>query len=378
MNPANTRSASLVRLRALIVKETHQMLRDPSTILMGIFLPMMMLLLFGYGLSLDVKDVPVAVVMEKPSPEAYEIASGFTLSPYFKPRFVATMQEADRLMLDRRIDGIIHMTGDFSRDANLGGAGVQIIVHGTDANRARAIQVYSQGALSMWTARRLEKGLPAVAGPVLVENRMWYNEANNSRHFLVPGLIVIIITLIGAFLTAMVVAKEWERGTFEALFVTPVRTWEILLAKVVPYFGLGIVGLALCVGAAKLLFDVPLRGSIIILTLGSMVYLVLALGMGLVISAVTRNQFLASQFALLLTFLPSTLLSGFIFDLRSMPAAVEFLTRVIPARYYVTFTKTMFLTGNIPYIIFKTTGIIAVMAAILIVIANAKTRKKLD
>jgi ABC-2 type transport system permease protein len=207
---------------------------------------------------------------------------------------------------------------------------------------------------------------------------MWYNEANNSRHFLVPGLIVIIITLIGAFLTAMVVAKEWERGTFEALFVTPVRTWEILLAKVVPYFGLGIVGLALCVGAAKLLFDVPLRGSIIILTFGSMVYLVLALGMGLVISAVTRNQFLASQFALLLTYLPSILLSGFIFDLRSMPAAVEFLTRVIPARYYVTFTKTMFLTGNIPYIIFKTTGIIAVMAAILIVIANAKTRKKLD
>jgi ABC-2 type transport system permease protein len=377
MNDYHPSKGTITRLRALIVKETHQMLRDPSTLLMGIFLPMLMLLLFGYGLSLDVKDVPIAIVVEQPSPEAYEIASGFTLSPYFKPRFINTMQEADRLMLEREIDGIIRLRGDFARNVNLDEGNVQIIVHGTDANRARAIQVYAQGALTMWAQRRIEKGQSAATGPVVVESRLWYNEANNSHHFLVPGLIVIIITLIGAFLTAMVVAKEWERGTFEALFVTPVRSWEILIAKAVPYFCLGIVGLTLCIGAARILFNVPLRGSVIILTLGSMIYLVLALGMGLVISAITRNQFLASQLALLLTFLPSTMLSGFLFDLRSMPRAIEFITRILPARYYVTFVKTMFLTGNIPYVIFKTTGILALMAAFLIFVAQAKTKKRL-
>lgn len=370
-------SATIRRLRALIVKETRQMLRDPSTILMGVFLPMMMLLLFGYGLSLDVKDVPIAIVVEHPSPDTSEIAAGFTLSPYFKPRFITSMQEAKALMLEREIDGIIHMRGNFSREINLGVGDVQIIVHGTDANRARAIQIYAQGALTMWAQRRIERGLAAASGPVLVENRLWYNEANNSQHFLVPGLIVIIMTLTGAFLTALVVAREWERGTFEALFVTPVKSWEILVAKAVPYFGLGMFGLMLCVVSAKILFDVPLRGSIIILTLGSMVYLILALGMGLVISAMTKNQFVASQLALVVSFLPATMLSGFLFDLRSMPAAIEFITRILPARYYVTFVKSMFLTGDIPYLIFKTTGILALMAAFLLYVAQAKTKKRL-
>jgi ABC-2 type transport system permease protein len=373
-----THTSSVRRLRALIAKETRQMLRDPSTILMGVFLPMMMLLLFGYGLSLDVRDVPVAIVVEHPSADTSEVAAGFTLSPYFKPRFVTSIQEADELMLERKIDGIIHMKGDFSRNASLGAGEVQIIVHGTDANRARAIQVYAQGALTMWAQRRIERGQPTANGPVIVENRLWYNEANNSRHFLVPGLIVIIMTLVGAFLTALVVAREWERGTFEALFVTPVKSWEILVAKAVPYFGLGMFGLALCIFAAKILFDVPLRGSLIILTAGSMIYLILALGMGLVISAVTKNQFVASQLALVVSFLPATMLSGFLFDLRSMPAAIEFITRILPARYYVTFVKSMFLTGNIPHIIFRTTGILALMAAFLLYMAQAKTRKRLD
>jgi ABC-2 type transport system permease protein len=374
----NHPSDSLRRLRALIRKETRQMVRDPSTILMGVVLPMIMLLLFGYGVSLDVKDVPVAIVMETPSPEAYEIASGFSLSPFFKPRFVTSMQEADRLMLDRKIDGIILLRGDFSRAVSLDGGEAQIVVHGTDANRARIIQVYAQGSLTMWAQRRMEHGLDAAVGPVVVENRLWYNEANDSHQFLVPGLIVIIMTLIGAFLTAMVVAREWENGTFEALFVTPVRSWEILIGKAVPYFGLGMVGLTLCIVSARVLFDVPLRGSIVILTLGSMLYLTVALGLGLLISAVTRSLFMASQIALLLSFLPATMLSGFIFDLRSMPPAIELMTRVIPARYYVQFVKTIFLTGDIPYVIFNTCSIMAVMAFVLLYAAQAKTKKKLD
>jgi ABC-2 type transport system permease protein len=213
---------------------------------------------------------------------------------------------------------------------------------------------------------------------VVVENKLFYNDANDSHYFLVPGLVVIIMTLTGAFLTSMVVAREWERGTFEALFVTPVSSWEILIGKAVPYFCLGMVGFALCVGAAEILFSVPLRGSLLLLTFGSMIYMLVALGLGLVISAVTRSQFLASQFALLTSFLPATLLSGFLFDLRSMPAAVEMLTRIIPARYYVSFVKTVFLTGNVAVVVLESLGILAAMAILLLYLAQAKTRKSLE
>ncbi|HNX04466.1 MAG TPA: ABC transporter permease [Opitutales bacterium] len=376
--PHDTLSATLRRLRALVRKETHQMLRDPSTLLMGIFLPMLMLLLFGYGLSLDVRDVPVAIVVETPSPAADDLASGFTLSPYFKPVFIHSLPEAEAMMQERKIDCIVRLRGDFGKNAAAGNAGVQLLVRGTDANRARAIQIYASGAVGMWTQRRLERGESAAAGPVVVEHRLWYNDANDSHYFLVPGLVVIVMTLIGAFLTSMVVAREWERGTFEALFVTPVRSWEILVGKAVPYFCLGMIGMSLCVASARILFHIPLRGSIVVLTLGSMVYLLVALGMGLVISALTRNQFLASQYALLVSFLPATMLSGFLFDLRSMPAAVELLTRIIPARYYVTFVKTVFLTGDIPQVILKSIGILAVMAFALLYLAQAKTRKSLE
>lgn len=370
--------ATFRRLCALIRKEYHQMMRDPSTLLMGIFLPMLMLLLFGYGLSLDVRDVPVAVVVESPSPDATELASGFTLSPFFKPVFLNSLPEAEALMLARKADVIVRLRGDFSRNAEAGAANVQILVRGTDANRARAIQIYAQGAVNMWTQRRLERGESAAAGPVVVQNRLWYNDANDSHYFLVPGLVVIVMTLIGAFLTSMVVAREWERGTFEALFVTPVRSWEILIGKAVPYFCLGMIGMSLCVAAARVLFHIPLRGSLLVLTGGSMVYLFVALGMGLVISSLTRNQFLASQYALLASFLPATMLSGFLFDLRSMPAAVELLTHVIPARYYVTFVKTVFLTGDIPAVLLKSVGILAGMAFLLLYLAQAKTRKSLE
>ncbi len=374
----NRTAATLRRLRALIRKEGRQMLRDPSTILMGVFLPVLMLLLFGYGLSLDVRDVPVAIVVESPSPEADNLASGFTLSPYFAPVFVRNMAEAEEMMLARRADCIVHLAGDFGRNAAQGSAQVQILTRGTDANRARLIQVYAQGAVAMWNLRRIDRGLSAAAGPVVIENRLFYNDANDSHYFLVPGLVVIIMTLTGAFLTSMVVAREWERGTFEALFVTPVTSWEILIGKAVPYFCLGMVGFALCVGAAEVLFSVPLRGSLLLLTFGSMIYMLVALGMGLVISAVTRSQFLASQFALLTSFLPATLLSGFLFDLRSMPAAVEMLTHIIPARYYVSFVKTVFLTGNVACVVLESLGILAAMATLLLYLAQAKTRKSLE
>ncbi len=369
--------AKLLRIRSLVVKESRQIIRDPSSIAIGIVLPVLLILLFGYGLSLDVLDVPVAVVLEDPSPDAAEVAAGFQLSPYFEAQLLTSMPEAEQLMLDRKVDGIVRIRPDFARHLALGDAEVQVLVHGTDANRARIIQVYALATVGQWTARRLAEGRAVSAGPVSVRDRLWFNEANDSRHFLVPGLIVLIMTLIGALLTAMVMAREWERGTLEALFVTPVRPDEILWGKTIPYFVLGLMGLALCVLSAKFLFHVPLRGSIAVLIVVSMLYLLVALGIGLLISSAVKSQFVASQLTLLITFLPAVMLSGFLFDLRSMPAAVRFITYLLPARYYVSLLQTIFLAGDVWTIIVPNAAVLAVMAAGLWLVTRSVTQKKL-
>jgi ABC-2 type transport system permease protein len=369
--------AKLLRIRSLVVKESRQIIRDPSSIAIGIVLPVLLILLFGYGLSLDVLDVPVAVVLEDPSPDAAEVAAGFQLSPYFEAQLLTSMPAAEQLMLDRKVDGIVRIRPDFARHLALGDAEVQVLVHGTDANRARIIQVYAEATVGQWAARRTAEGRAVSAGPVSVRDRLWFNDANDSRHFLVPGLIVLIMTLIGALLTAMVMAREWERGTLEALFVTPVCPDEILWGKTIPYFVLGLMGLALCVLSAKFLFHVPLRGSIAVLVVVSMLYLLVALGIGLLISSAVKSQFVASQLTLLITFLPAVMLSGFLFDLRSMPAAVRFITYLLPARYYVSLLQTIFLAGDVWSIIVPNAAVLAVMAAGLWLVTRSVTQKKL-
>jgi ABC-2 type transport system permease protein len=206
---------------------------------------------------------------------------------------------------------------------------------------------------------------------------MWFNEAVDSRYFLVPGLVVLIMTLTGALLTALVMAREWERGTLEALFVTPVRINEILLGKTVPYFILGMAGLIMTVAASRFLFHVPLRGSLIVLMGASSLYLLVALGIGLLISSVTRNQFVASQLALMITFMPAFILSGFIFDIASMPRVVQVITYILPARYYVALLQTIFLAGNVWSVIFPNAAVLTAMSVVLLTITHRKTRKRL-
>jgi ABC-2 type transport system permease protein len=340
-------------------------------------LPLILILLFGYGLSLDVTDVPIAIVLEDPSPHVTELAASFELSPYFKATRLRSMPEATELMLNRKIDGIVRVQPDFSRRLQNGDAPVQVLVHGTDANRARIIQAYAQAGIGQWAARQAAEGYSVPAGPVNVVDRLWFNEANDSHYFLVPGLIVLVMTLIGAFLTALVIAREWERGTIEALFVTPVRAGELLLSKIIPYFVLGMIGLAMCLLSAKFLFHVPFRGSLLVLGGVSMLYLLVALGMGLVISTVTKSQFVASQVALLVTFLPATLLSGFIFDIRNMPAFVRGITYALPARYYVALLQTVFLAGNVWSVILPNAAVLLLMAVVFLGIARLKTHKRL-
>jgi ABC-2 type transport system permease protein len=361
----------------LVKKEVLQIIRDPSSIAVGMVLPVALILLFGYGLSLDVKDVPVAVVLEDTSPDAAELASTFQLSPYFRARLMTSMSEAQELILAREVDGIVRIAPDFSRQMRSGNAEVQILVHGSDANRARIIQGYAQGTVGQWTVRRVAEGQQVASGPVVVRDRLWFNEANESRYFLVPGLVVLIMTLIGALLTALVVAREWERGTLEALFVTPVRAGEILLSKVIPYFGLGMVGLVLCMVAAKFLFHVPFRGSLWVVAGGSLLYLLVALGIGLLISTTVKSQFVAGLVTVLVAFLPALMLSGFIFDLHSLPVAVRFLTYVFPARYYVALLQTVLLAGDIWAVIMPNFAMLAGMAALLFVLTRVATKKQL-
>lgn len=365
------------RVWSLVKKEMRQIVRDPSSIAIGIVLPVVLILLFGYGMSLDVTHLPVAIVLEDPSPTSTDLAASFELSRYFDVQKTTSMRRAEDWMLARKVDGIVRIRPDFSRRLSRGDAEVQLLVHGIDANRARIIQGYVQGAIGVWAARRSAEGEQVLSGPVQVQNRLWFNETNESRYFLVPGLIVLVMTLIGALLTSLVVAREWERGTMEALFVTPVRPGEILLGKTIPYFVLGMIGLVLCLISAKFLFHVPFRGSVVVLIGVSMLYLLVALALGLLISSALKSQFVASQITLLVTFLPAVMLSGFLFDLRSLPVVVQLITYLLPARYYVTLLQTIFLVGDIWAVILPNAAVLAAMMTVLLWLARRAIRKQL-
>jgi ABC-2 type transport system permease protein len=330
-------------------------------------------------MSLDVKHVPVALVLEDPSSDAQEIAASFQLSPYFETHLTGSMAEAQELMLSGKVEGIVLVQSDFARRVAQGDASVQIVVDGVDGNTARIIEAYAGAAVAQAGVRVAAEGQgdSAGGGQAVVENQLWFNSAADSRYFLVPGLIVLIITLIGAFMTSMVVAREWERGTFEALFVTPVRTDEILISKIVPYFLLGMGGLLLCMASAKFLFDVPFRGSFPTLMGASMLYLLVSVATGLLISSTLKSQFLACQIALVVTFMPALMLSGFIYDLRSVPLAIRLISYLVPARYYVSLLQTMFLAGDVWSVILPNAAILAVVAVGMLALTRRATRKSL-
>lgn len=367
------------RVISLTRKEVHQLLRDPGSLAIGIGLPVVLILIFGFGLSLDVRNAPVAVVLEDPSPMAADVVAGLELSVYITPSVVTSMHDAERLMQARKVDAIVRIPNDFSRRLSAGDATAQLLVHGTDASRATIIRSYVSSALAQWAQRQVDRAAvsPALAA-VTIDERMWFNAANTSTWYLVPGLIVLIMTLVGAFLTAMVMAREWERGTLEALFVTPVRPEEILLAKIIPYFMVGMLGLGMCLFAARFLFEVPMYGSLLIILVSSMLYMLVALGIGLVISSVTKNQFLASQLAIISSFMPAMMLSGFLFDLRNVPTAIRLVGHLLPATYFMELIRTLFLAGNVWPLIFKNCAILTGYAVLLMGLARFVTRKKLD
>jgi ABC-2 type transport system permease protein len=368
-----------MRLRGFLRKETLQIRRDFSSIALALVMPVVLLFLFGFGVSLDVRNVPIAVVLDDRGAEARDLAERFALSHYFDPVRVQRLDEAKQLLDRRTVDAIVYVQSDFSqRLARNAEAPVQIIVNGTDSNQAQLVQGYTLGVLNLWSGQRAARGLPAQPPAVTIQQRIWFNDAVNSTHFLVPGLVALVMTLIGVLLTALVIAREWERGTMEAILVTPLRVGEIMVGKLLPYFVLGMMGLGLSVGLGRVLFGVPFRGSPSVYLLLSTLFLLASLGLGLFISAAARVQFVAAQASIIAGFLPAFFLSGLLFDLESTPWPIQAISHVIPARYFVSASHTMFLAGDVWPVLGWDALALGVMALVLIGLARSRLGQRLE
>ncbi|MFY9856116.1 MAG: ABC transporter permease, partial [Terracidiphilus sp.] len=341
---------SLTRLLAIARKEVVQILRDARSLIIVVLMPAVLVLLFGYGVNLDLKGLPVYVFDRDGSQQSQDLLKRFQASEYFHiARVVGSYSELTRALDDGHAKMGIVIPWDFSQRLRDGRpAQVQALVDGSDDNTANVLIGYSQAVVQGYSSEvqidwLRERGLsiqPAVMG---VETRTWYNEDLESSAFIIPGVLALVMSVIGAFLTSLTIAREWERGTMEQLISTPVTAMEIMLGKLAPYFVLGMLDTIISALIAIYWFDVPFRGSWITLMVSSAMFMVVVLSLGFFISVLAKNQFAASQIALLITFLPAFLLSGFLFSIDQMPIALQWITRILPARYYVSVLKKIFL-----------------------------------
>jgi len=367
------------RLLGFLRKEALQVRRDPSSIALALVMPVVLILLFGYGVSLDAENIPVAVLLEDGSAAGRDLFGRLEGSRYFAPVQVTSADEAERLMAAHTVEAIVRVGSDF--DGELGGvepAPVQLVLRGVDSNRARLISGYMEGVVGLWSAGRAARGETASLPAASVAPRTWFNPSLRSTNFLVPGLVALVMTLTGTLLTALVVAREWERGTMEAILVTPLRPTEFLVAKIAPYYLLGMGGMVLAVALGVLLFDVPLRGSFFALFLMSSLFLLASLGLGLAISSTVRVQFVAAQVSLLSGFLPAFFLSGLLFDLGSTPLPVRLVSYIVPARYFVSASQTLFMAGDLWPVLWPDALALALMATLLIGLARRRTGARLE
>lgn len=379
----------IARLRALIKKERLQIMRDPSAIIITVFLPLLLLFLYGTGVSLDLKHLRIGLVMEDTAPDAQEFAKSLVNSPYFDVKIVRDRRELLWDLEKGKIRGFIVIPSYFSefRSRPSATAPIQVISDGSETNTANFVQYYAQGAFANWLQQEafnseigetksplVNKGLPLITA----EPRFWYNPTLESRYFLLSGALAIIMTLIGTLLTALVVSREWERGTMEGLISTPVGKWEIVGGKLVLYFCLGMVSMAICAFVATVIYGLPFEGSWLALILVTACFLVCCLGMGLFISLMSKIQLVSSQIAIMVGFLPAYILSGFLFEISSMPLWIQILTYLLPARYFVQSLQTLFLVGNIWPLLLQNMGCMLLMSGCLFFLISRKVVKRLD
>jgi ABC-2 type transport system permease protein len=367
------------RIRALIHKETLQVVRDPSSFVVAFVLPALLLFMFGFGISFDATRVKVGLVIEEPAPETAWFLASLSNTPFFDVRQAADRRAFVDDLSAGRLEGVIVLSGDFAERLARGDtAGIQVITDGSDPNTAGLVSGYVQGAWQSWQAQRALGDGGGGNEQIAIDSRFWFNPELESRRFLVPGSISLIEMMIGALLTALVVSREWERGTIEALLATPVGILEFIIGKLVPNFVLGMCAMGVCVLAALFVFHIPLRGSILSLLGFTAMFLSVALSLGLLISTVARTQFLASQMAMLVAFLPGLYFSGFLFEIASMPMPLRAFSAIVPSKYYVQGLQTIFLAGDIWAVLLPSAAVLGTMSAILFALTARNTSQRLD
>jgi ABC-2 type transport system permease protein len=367
-------------LRALIRKEALQIIRDPSAISIAFVLPLILLFIFGYGVNLDSNKVSIGLVLEQRNPDINSLAAAFTGSRFLDVRVANDRREFADDLISGHLRGMVIVPQNFSKQAMLNGsAKIQVIADGSEPNIASFVQNYSSGIVQSWLGHQKEdRGIITLGSLIQIKSRFWYNSELKSRNFLIPGSIAIIMAMIGTLLTALVISREWERGTMEAMMATPVSIKQILLGKLIPYFILGLGSMIICTLVATVIYGVPFRGSFFMLLIVTAVFLVGALGQGLLISTIAKDQFLAAQIALISAFLPAFMLSGFIFEISSMPKPIQWLTSVFLAKYFVTSLQALFLVGNIWPLFLNCIGAMAIIGLVFFLITAKKTKKRLD
>jgi len=375
---------SFTRFLAVARKEVIQILRDSRSLIIVLIMPVILVLLFGYGVNLDLKGLPVYVYDRDGSQQSQDLLKRFQASPYFDVVRVVTNYPA----LVRALDhgqakmGIV-VPWDFSQRLRDGRAAqVQALVDGTDDNTANVLIGYAQAVVQGYSSDlQLDwlrnRGQLAQPSPVSVETRTWYNENLESSAFIVPGVLALVMSVIGTFLTSLTIAREWERGTMEQLISTPVTPTEIMLGKLVPYFIIGMFDVIVCALIAIHWFQVPFRGSYLTLLISSAMFMVVVLSLGFLISVIAKNQLAASQIALVVTFLPAFLLSGFLYAIEQMPIVLQSITRILPARYYVSVLKKVFLKGTSTALLYTDLVPLAVFTLVLALLAARSFHKSL-
>ena len=375
---------NLRRTKAIAKKEMIQILRDPRSLVLAIAIPMLLLILYGYALTLDVDRVETVVLDRDRTQVSADLIDRFGRSRYFRIKaYVSTYESMQRMIEAGKAKLGLVIPYDFSETINRSGAiAIQAILDGSDSNTATIIRGYVSGLVQLFSSelsqapqyrQPAKQSLPSVD----LQARVWFNTDLESRNFIIPGLIAVIMMIIAALLTSLTVAREWERGTMEQLISTPVKTMELIVGKLSPYFLIGLIDVALSVLMGRFLFKVPLRGNPLLIFGASSAFLVGGLGLGFLLSVITRSQLLASQAAMITTFLPAFLLSGFIFAISNMPQAVQLITYLVPARYFVTILKGIFLKGVGVEILWAEGIFLVGFGLLIIMLSNLKFRKKL-
>jgi ABC-2 type transport system permease protein len=368
------------QLSAVMIKEAKQVTRDPSSWIIAVVLPLTFLFLFGYGISLDTTVVKIAVVREDAGGDAQDLTAALTNSKWFLVVPAVHRRAGERLLQDQSVKAVVIIPAEFGRmlHAEDTRAQVQVLVDGAEPNTANFVHGYVSAIWSDFLAGRAMQQGARVSAPVSVEARYWYNANAESRWFLIPGSMTVIMTLLGTLLTSLVVAREYERGTLEALYATPLTRGQILIGKTLPYFVLAMVSMAVCVLTALLLFRLPLRGSLLTLGLVSAAFLVPALGQGLLISVAMKTQMAAAQLGLMTGYLPAMMLSGFLFDINSMPAWLRPITYLIPARYMNISLQTVFLAGDVWAVLIPNMVFMLAVGALFFGLTWRRLHKRID